>query len=131
MDDYLKEAIEIAKAQASVREMNETQITEYIKKISQNLRAIEHSSESKSVDIMEAKKSIREKSVVCLECGKAFKMLTKRHLATHGLSPKDYREKYGLKRGASLTCKDLQKTRRAKMHDMKLWTRKGKGKKNK
>jgi predicted transcriptional regulator len=42
------------------------------------------------------KRSIQADHLVCLEDGKTFKSL-KRHLATdHGLTPKEYREKWGL-----------------------------------
>ena len=67
------------------------------------------------------KRSIKEKSIVCLECGKTFKVITKKHLALHGLDAVSYREKWGLKKGTLLTCKELQRARRQKMKDMKLW----------
>jgi predicted transcriptional regulator len=42
------------------------------------------------------KKSVTPEHIVCLEDGKKFKSL-KRHLRTHhGLSPEEYREKWGL-----------------------------------
>lgn len=42
------------------------------------------------------KKSVHEDYIICLEDGKKFKSL-KRHLMTHyGLSPDQYREKWGL-----------------------------------
>ena len=68
--------------------------------------------------VLEARKSIKEKSVTCLECGKSFKILTKRHLATHGLSTEEYLEKWGFKKGTPLACKALQRERRKKMNDM-------------
>ena len=52
-------------------------------------------------------------------------VLSKRHLALHGLDAVTYREKWGLKEGAPLTCKELQRSRRAKMKDMKLWEKRG------
>ena len=66
---------------------------------------------------------MRETCVVCLECGAKFKMLTKRHLAEHGLTPAEYKAKWGLKKSVSLACKSLQRMRRQKMQDMQLWTR--------
>jgi predicted transcriptional regulator len=42
--------------------------------------------------------------------------LTKRHLATHGLTPEQYREKYGYKKGTSLVAKSLARDRRKKDH---------------
>jgi predicted transcriptional regulator len=41
------------------------------------------------------KRSVTADYVVCLEDGKRFKSL-KRHLKTHGLSPAEYRVKWGL-----------------------------------
>jgi predicted transcriptional regulator len=44
------------------------------------------------------KKSVTPEYIICLEDGKKFKSL-KRHLRTHhGMSPEDYREKWGLSR---------------------------------
>ena len=44
------------------------------------------------------KKSVMQDYIICLEDGKKFKSL-KRHLRTHyGLSPEEYREKWGLPR---------------------------------
>lgn len=48
------------------------------------------------VPAISVKKSVTPEHIVCLECGKTFKML-KRHLATdHGLTVPDYRTKWGL-----------------------------------
>ncbi len=45
---------------------------------------------------MPIKKSITPNVIVCLEDGKKFKML-KRHLKTdHNMTPKEYRERWGL-----------------------------------
>ena len=42
------------------------------------------------------KKSVMPDYLICLEDGKKFKSL-KRHLAIHGLTPDQYRERWGLK----------------------------------
>ena len=55
------------------------------------------------------------------ECGKVFKLITSKHLAQHGLDADAYREKWGIKCGTPLVCKCLQRTRRKKMNNMKLW----------
>jgi len=42
------------------------------------------------------KRSVADDHLVCLECGRKLKML-KRHLATdHGMTPAEYRERWGL-----------------------------------
>ena len=75
---------------------------------------------------MDPSKAVKESSVVCLECGKSFKVLTKKHLSAHGLTPEEYRSKYGYKKGAPLAAKSLQRERRKKMKDMRLWERRRK-----
>ena len=40
MDDYLKEALEITKAQASVRVMKEEEITAFVQKVAQGIRVV-------------------------------------------------------------------------------------------
>ena len=129
MDDYLKEALELARAQAGVRVMTEDEIAAFVSKVAASLRAIASCEEGTcpcDVSAEDAKKSIKEKSVTCLECGKNFKILSKRHLAQHGLDAKTYCEKYGLKKGTALVCKALQRERRKKMKDMKLWEKRRK-----
>ena len=132
MDDYLKEALEIAKAQASVRVMKEEEITAFVQKVTQGIRVVAETEQPVELNseeiVLEGRKSVKEKSVTCLECGKNFKVLTKRHLATHGISTDDYRQKWGLKKGSALVCKALQRERRKKMNDMKLWERRRKPK---
>lgn len=131
MDDYLKEALEIVKAQASVRTMTEEEITSMVRKLSRGIREIDSGTtvavEEEEIACDPAK-SVREKSITCCECGKSFKIITKKHLASHGLDPNQYREKFGFKKGMPLVCKALQRDRRKKMKDMQLWTKRGKGK---
>lgn len=129
MDDYLKEALEIVKAQASVRNMTEEEITSMVKKIADGIKGISEGSEL-SVEgqepAVDPKKAVKEKSIVCLECGKTFKIITKKHLGTHDLTPEEYREKWGYKKGAPLVCKSLQRERRKKMKEMQLWEKRKK-----
>ncbi|NCC25191.1 MAG: transcriptional regulator [Deltaproteobacteria bacterium] len=128
MEDYLKAAIEITKAQASVRNMTEDEIMTMIQNMAKKFKGMaEGDVESpQSEAAVDPKKSIREKSVVCIECGKVFKVLTKKHLATHDLTPEEYKAKWGLPKGASLVAKSLARERRKKMQDMKLWEKRGK-----
>ena len=126
MTDFLKEAIELTKAQATVRVMTEDEMMGMVTRLASKLQAM---STDVAVDtpnepnpsVLAPKKSIKEKSITCLVCGKVFKVITKKHLALHELDAVSYREKFGLKKGTPLTCKELARTRRAKMKDMKLW----------
>ncbi|SMC28272.1 transcriptional regulator, MucR family [Desulfacinum hydrothermale DSM 13146] len=60
---------------------------------------------------VEPEKSIQDSHVVCLECGKTFSQLTANHLKTHGLTPREYKKKWGFRVRDSLACRNLQKTR--------------------
>ena len=126
MTDFLKEAIELTKAQATVRVMTEDEMMGMVTRLVSKLQAMAtdvavETPNEPNPSVLDPKKSIKEKSITCLVCGKVFKVITKKHLALHELDAVSYREKFGLKKGTPLTCKELARTRRAKMKDMKLW----------
>ncbi|MGM0760716.1 MAG: MucR family transcriptional regulator [Thermodesulfobacteriota bacterium] len=129
MEEYVQQALDIVKAQASVRNMTEEEITSMVQRLSQQLKGIvegngdqveEQKPQEPAVD---PKKAIREKAVVCLECGRKFKVLSKKHLAQHGLTPEEYKEKWGFKKNQSLVTKELARQRKQKMQEMQLWKR--------
>lgn len=129
MEEYLKQALEIVKAQASVRTMTEDEITSMVHKLAQGIQSIaegQAAAEEEENIACDPQKAIREKSIICCVCGKSFKILTKKHLASHDLTPDEYREKFGYKKKLPLVCKSLQRERRKKMKEMKLWTKRGK-----
>lgn len=128
MEDHLKQAIEIVKAQAAVRVMTEEEITSMMRSLAQSIHSV-----ATGVDIepetepaVDPKNAIREKSVLCCECGKSFKVLTKRHLESHGLTVDEYKEKYGYKKETSLVAKSLARERRKTMLNMRLWEKRKK-----
>ncbi len=129
MEEYLKEALEIVKAQASVRDMTEEEITSMVKKLAEGIKVVGdgilevggNGNDAAQGSAVEPKKAVRDKSIVCLECGRSFKTLTKRHLAKYGLTPDEYRDKWGYPRNMPLVCKSLQRERRKKMKEMRLW----------
>jgi predicted transcriptional regulator len=127
MEEHVQHALEIVKAQASVRNMTEEEINSMVNRIASQLKEIidnegspEQAKEGQTPAI-DPKKAIRENSVVCLECGKKFKVLSKRHLAAHGLTPQEYREKWGFKKNTSMIAKSLARQRRKKMQEMQIW----------
>jgi len=128
MEDILSQALEIVKAQAGTRMMTADDITSMIRALTSSISSIaagteEIKSKTEMFTMDDAKKSVRERSVICMECGKSFKVLTKRHLETHNLTSDEYRDKWGLKKGSSLCAKSLARDRRKTMQDMKLWER--------
>ena len=124
MEDHLKQALEIVRAQASVRNMNEEEINSMILTVAKSIQSAMSETEvlkEEREPAVDPKKSIRERSIICLECGKQFKVITRKHLAKHELSPEEYRGKWGLKKNTSLVCKSLARDRRKKMQEMELW----------
>ncbi len=131
MEDFLKEALDIVKAQASVRIMAEDEIISMVRRLSSGIKGVSDGELFQDENVpsemqMDPRKSIKEKSIACLECGRTFKILTRKHLMSHGLDANEYREKWGLKKDTPLVCKGLQRERRRKMKDMKLWEKRRK-----
>ncbi len=61
--------------------------------------------------ILDPKKSIQRNKIICMECGQEFKMLSPKHLSSHGLDSKSYRKKYGLSARQPLCSKALSEKR--------------------
>lgn len=59
----------------------------------------------------EVRKSIGKKAIKCLVCGEEFRLLSAKHLATHGLTAETYREKFGLPKRFGLCCQETKKLR--------------------
>lgn len=128
MDEHIKQALEIVKAQASFRTMSEEEISSMVRTLSTAIRQLMAGDFTQGAygGVDSASKQVSEKSVTCLECGKNFKLLTRRHLLSHGLTAEEYREKWGYPKDIPLVCKSLQRERRKKMKDMKLWEKRRK-----
>ena len=127
MDEHIKQALEIVKAQAGFRTMSEEEISSMVRSLSTVIRQLMSGEGVALGAIPDANlKQITEKSIACLECGKSFKLLTHRHLMSHGLTADEYREKWGYAKDVPLVCKSLQRERRKKMKDMKLWEKRRK-----
>lgn len=129
MEDHLSLALEIVAAQAKVRTMTETEIGSLVASLSATILGLDQAAplapDSPAGSTAVAKKAIRERTITCLESGKPYKMLTRRHLAKFGLTPDAYRAKWGYAKDAPLVCKSLQRARRKKMREMRLWERRG------
>lgn len=131
MEDHLTLAVEIVTAQAKVRTMTEEEIRSMVASLSGVIRDLEQIP-SPAGDVSgslpaRAKKAVKERTITCLESGRSYKMLTRRHLAKFGLTPDAYRAKWGYAKDTPLVCKALQRERRKKMREMRLWERRGQG----
>ncbi|MCW9035365.1 MAG: MucR family transcriptional regulator [Alphaproteobacteria bacterium] len=99
-DEMLRMAVDIASAYLSRNEVSTSQVSETIKTAYSAIVEIEQGrsigSETKQKPAVSIRRSITPDYIVCLEDGKLLKML-KRHLrTTYGLSPDEYRAKWGL-----------------------------------
>jgi predicted transcriptional regulator len=122
MEFHLKAAIDLAAAQARVRAMSAEETLELIRGLSRGLKALsEPGVLTPAQDAPDPRTAVRERSILCLESGKPFRVLTRRHLAKFGLTPEEYRTKWGYPPDMPLVCKALQRERRKRMRDMRLW----------
>ncbi|TXH13911.1 MAG: transcriptional regulator [Gammaproteobacteria bacterium] len=82
--------------------------------------------EEKPVPAVSIRSSVKPDYIVCLEDGKKLKML-RRHLMTHyGLTPDDYRAKWGLPADYPMVAPDYAERRRVLAKEIGLGT-KGRG----
>lgn len=89
--------------------MSTEEIVESIKAIHATLVSLEAPAET----LPEPKDSIRNHDVICLECGRSFKLLSNRHLTLHGLTPRAYKQKHGIPLTQPLSAKTLTRKRQA------------------
>ncbi len=112
---------EIIQSQISSKQMNLDEIKVALNDTFQTLKSLQDA-ESTGVDveqpegastapILDPKKSIQRNKIICMECGQEFKMLSPKHLSSHGLDSRSYRKKYGLSARQPLCSKVLSEKR--------------------
>lgn len=129
-DEAVKQALEIVKAQAGVRSMTEEEMIQMVERLATSIASLQTSPSATEGGepyiahySSSASSAVKENAIVCLECGRSFRILTKRHLALHNLTVDEYKEKYGYHRNIPLVCRSLQRERKEIMSSMKLWER--------
>lgn len=130
MDKRLLElSVDIVHAQASLYKMSGEEIETSLVVIYNTLNKIQQAeSEGKSVIVGDAdfgrvaaepessirsdpRSSIQEDKVICMECGAEFRQLTANHLKSHGLTPREYKRKWGFPLKQPLAAKTLTSLR--------------------
>ena len=120
-------ASEIVRTQVSSTSMSATDIASSIRQVFRTLQEMqkaeaggielaptaEAAGEAPTEDkpVLSPVNSIQNDKVICLECGAEMKVLTVKHLVSHGLSQKEYRKKYGFTMRTPLAAKSLSKAR--------------------
>lgn len=112
---------EIIQSQITSKQMNLDEIKTALNDTFQTLKALQEAENiagteaepegSPTAPILEPKKSIQKNKIICMECGQEFKMLSPKHLSSHGLDSKSYRKKYGLSARQPLCSKALSEKR--------------------
>ena len=108
---------DIVSAQASHATMSSDDLVDSLRRVFQTLQEVQQIGdvvEPENVMFRDPQMSIQRNQVLCLECGKAFKLLSNRHLALHGLTPRAYKHKYGIRMTQALSARTLS-TRRRKL----------------
>ena len=106
---------DIAAAQASQLHLSPEEMAESLHKVFQTLQEVQQQdtdfklTETVSRDPLS---SIQRHQVICLECGRPFKLLSNRHLALHNLTPRQYKQKHGIQLTQALSARTLSARRR-------------------
>ena len=128
--DYKQMAIDFMDKQASVRPMTPGEYAAGVAEAEEQFRKLYEPAEvveDTNTLVADPKTAIKDRSIICCVCGKSMRVITKAHLLTHGLTPESYRELCGYKKGTPLITKSLQRERRNKMSELRLWERDGSG----
>jgi len=114
-------ASEIVQTQVSLSPMTAADIAASLRQVFSTLQEMQktesgeielpQTQESAPAQVLTPQDSIQDDKVICLECGAAMKQLTVKHLASHGLSLKEYKKKYGFTMRTPLAAKSLTKAR--------------------
>ncbi len=67
---------------------------------------------AKTAGALNPEKSIQKSKIICLECNQEFRMLSPKHLKSHGLTGREYREKHGFSLRQPLCARNLSEMRK-------------------
>jgi len=108
-------AVQIVSAHVQHNKMQSEELPVFIQQIYKTLQSVgaEPAVPDKPAPAVAVKKSVFDDHVICLDCGKQLKML-KRHLMTdHGMTPEQYRGRWGLGRDYPMVAPDYASKRSA------------------
>jgi predicted transcriptional regulator len=123
--EVLKLTAQIVSSHASMTELAPGQLVEEIKVVYNALTSLEGGEVLEVPELVKGKEAevvkkppiplrdiVKEKYVVCLECGKKMRTLKAHLKKAHNLLPKEYFKRYGLDRKKyPLVCKEYSKQR--------------------
>jgi predicted transcriptional regulator len=107
-------------AQARSMRLEPEAMASSVSQLYQTLQELHQREEGSAQTITQPENSIQRNHVVCLECGKAFTLLSNRHLSLHGLTPRAYKQKHGLRMTQPLSAQTLSARRRKVARELKM-----------
>jgi len=124
--EVLKLTAQIVISHASMTELTAQELVEEIKEVYNALASLEGGEVLEVPELVKGKKAeevkkppiplrdiVKEKHVVCLECGQKMRTLKAHLRKAHNLLPKEYFKRYGLDRKKyPLVCKEYSEKRR-------------------
>ena len=118
-------AAEIINSQCTSTAMSADEITESLQKTYNTLLSLQENEllgsgqpvegnidEVVNLPELSPAKSILKNKIICLECGESYKMLSPKHLKSHGLTAREYRKKHGFSLRQPLCAKSLSEARK-------------------
>ena len=112
-------AADIIQAQGSAKDISIEEMQEALQKTFETLQGLQKLEAGEEVEEKPSvspqitpQKSILKNKIICLECGEEFKMLSPKHLRSHGLTGREYRVKYGFSLRQPLCAKALSEKRK-------------------
>jgi len=120
----LEMSTEIISAQARHKVMALEEIADSLRTVFQALREIQQvgngldasefddSDDSLGYLRQNPLRSIQRNQIICLESGKPYKLLSNRHLALYGMTPREYKKKWGIPMTMPLSSRSLTNRRR-------------------
>lgn len=106
---------EIVTAQAGHTRLTSDEIGDSLRQVFRTLLDVQRTGQDMEVEesvVRDPQSSIQRNQVICLECGKPFKLLSNRHLALHSLTPREYKQKHGIRMTQALSARTLSQRRR-------------------
>lgn len=127
-EDLLRITTKVVTAYVGNNTLAETQITEVIQSVYGSLERLSQGvpeTKTKQKPAVPIKRSITPDYMICLEDGKQLKMLKRYLRTTHGMTPDEYRLKWGLPADYPMVAPNYAKKRSAFAKEIGLGKRRG------
>jgi predicted transcriptional regulator len=125
--DLLELTSDLIKAQVAQRNIDHASIDTWLRRTHSTLlglweNEIAPAAEQPAPSVpVNWRRSIKQKSVTCLECGQTFRQLLPMHLRQHGIDGATYRRRHGMPHGTPLAARESTRQRRQIAASVRPW----------